>query len=271
MKKALVWMICIILVISVAFVSLLTLFFKEDVLSNEEVELLRAEYPYYDETLPDVSMTATVNDIRKVVKKNDTFIYCEVMGEPLIEEVYIMSGVPEIDEKLYKDIEQGFLRYQYPVKIISDTEGIFQKGQEISFCYGIIFQEYSPSPKAGDKIIIPISVGLGENEGIFFSDAIGYYSVTEKGYVMSAFKENSTKVYSGKKADNLMKTLVKTDEELSFYKELKKYEFDIYYGEENITDITAFKAKVTNELVPKNRVMIESLKELTVINDNADK
>ena len=204
----------------------------------------------------DYSPAAKTETIRDYIKINDTYAYCEVTGEPLYEKVVVDNGVEGVDND-----KMVMTRYQYPVKIISDTEGIFQKGQEISFCYGLIFQDNCPSPKPGEKIILLISAGLGENEGVFYSDSLGYYSVTEKGYVMSAFREKGGFSYSGTKAENLMKELSKNEDELLYYSKLRKYEYELAYGSETFTDVETYKAKVKNELIPKNQEMVKSLKE----------
>lgn len=257
MKKTFIIALCLILITSIFL--LCSSFFKEDMLTKEEVKLLRSEYPYYD-TDSNQAESSQNADFRNKIKCTDTYLYCEVIGEPALEEVYISSGVEEVDKKLYEGVEHGFICYHYPVRVIKDTDGVFIEGQEISYCYGVMYQDSSPSPEKGDKIVLPIGVGLGGNEGLFFSGTTGYYYVTDDGYVISAFRELDDFVYSGKKVDSLMTALQKTKEEKDFYLMLKESLYNSAKGKDGFADYEAFKSKVKNELVIKNQEFIKSLK-----------
>lgn len=229
--------------------------FEKQELDKDEVQALRKDYPFYDDYEDTILMSVSPVEItvRDAIKLNDTFVYAEVVDAPIQEKVVIDNGLSGIDK-----VEQEVVRYQYPIKVISDTEGLFTKGQIITYCYGIILQDYCPSPKIGEKIIIPISVGLGDNEGVFYSDSFGYYSITSNGYAMSAFRERGGYNYSGKKAENLMKELVKSEEENTYYIKVKAYEFDRSEGKEGFKDVNTFKAKVKNELVALNSKVVNS-------------
>lgn len=260
-KKKRFYLIILLLFLSVA-VCCLTQLLPKRRLDDKEIQKLRLEYPimYKGEVNPLMSVDTSKSGIRKIVEGADTFVYCEIIGEPVYRKIFIGTGIAELDKEVFENTEYNAVQYHFPIRIISDTEGIFEKGQEITYCYGVTNQDYDPNRAIGEKIVIPIYISGGESKGEFYTSIKGYYYITTEGYAISAFSENNIR-YNGLKVDVLMESLAKTESEREAYLELKKQEYEWFRGEDGFVKIEDFKSKVKNELVPKNQELVKSLKE----------
>ena len=232
MKKK--WKIIIPVIVSVIAGIIFLLFPKtaEEKLSEDEINALRADYKVYNEENPLVDYKAEYYNqtVRDYVKNADTFVYCEVSADAFFEE----STVGDI-----KNI---------PVKVICDTEGILPEGFEFAFIYGILNEGYSPSPEKGEKAVIPIHISFYDDEIQFGSSKNGYYYVTDDGFVLAAFEERGTDVYTGLKLENLLSKLKKTHSEKTEYINLNKEHYQKSNGFNGFENLESFKNRI-NEFI----------------------
>ena len=221
MKKKLVF-ITVVIVLSIVSIIAVNYFPNKEVLTSQEIISLREKYPVFDEEIPNPENVI----MRKIsfeerITTVDTFAYCEVVGDVRYIKVNAGSGHEILDNKLNDmGIDTTLIKYQYPVKIISDTEGLFDEGTEIYYTNGLSNQNYSPAPNIGDKIIIPITVDRYND--LIFSTRQGYYYVTDNDYVLSGYAEDEGFEFTGIKRSELMKKLKKTDKQVDVYNELRK-------------------------------------------------
>lgn len=162
-------------------------------LSGEEIAELRQQYPMYGKKFPELAAIVWFS-FEDVLKMADTVIYGEVTGD---YEVY--EG----------DVAEW---YEYPVSVIEDTKGLLSKEEQISINHTALLKEYYGELSEGMKIIVPV---IKEKNGTnrYNYNVIGMYYVTEDGYVISAYDEESRadKVYSGMYVERFLKELRELD------------------------------------------------------------
>ncbi|MBE6730357.1 MAG: hypothetical protein E7564_01560 [Ruminococcaceae bacterium] len=204
----------------------------EERLSEEEIESLRTKYVLYDQENPLVEFTSEYYNktIRDYVKNNHTFVYCEVLRDAYEE----LSGLDRIT--------------YVKVKVISDTEGFFEEGDEFAFRYGIMDSYYSPQPKKGDRIVVPVGFSIYNKIFDIYGDRNGCYYVTEDDFVISAFFERGDIKYSGIKIDSLMKKLKKTYLESTEYLKLMKEEYNHSSGRRGFENLNEYKKLIRSKI-----------------------
>ena len=141
----------------------------------------------------------------------------------------------------------------YDIKIIKDSEGIYEEGAITNFAYGRANQANAPKPKVGEKIIIPITLGETDSTAENYAGFRGYYYITDEGYGIAAFEEETETYYSGKTAENILKSLKKTDAERNAYLAEKKEMYEKSGGEYGFTSIEMLREQIKEKLANKNK------------------
>ena len=171
-----------------------------DPLTDAEIEALREEYPDSAEEPPMLSMRDYTFAER--VSQNDTFVYVEITGEPQFYSIALGNG----DEKPMQKGETvdssraGY--FEYPAKVIRDANGIFEGGEEITVSTPFLFFDYTPSFKAGNRIVAGVMKDEYKETRYQFSARCAYY-VTEDEHVLSCFKELEGDEKTGLTVDGL--------------------------------------------------------------------
>lgn len=188
---------------------------KYEKLTKNEIENLRVNYPLYSGSPDGFFVTSEYVPIDTVVDLSDTFVYCEVIGNVYYSRYEMSTGDTEFDEKL-ESYGAGLevTKFYYPVKVIKDTEGLLSEGFEFSYSCSSVYYDLMPQPDIGDKLIIPLHLYKRDNGEVMYetgNQAVFY--VTDKEYVLAAFKSDADEKYSGLKAENVMNVLKKTAEQ----------------------------------------------------------
>lgn len=162
-------------------------------LSEAEIAALREKYPIHGTKIPE-TVCMVQYSFEEAVEMANTVIYGEVTGD---YESYF-SGIVDW--------------YEYPVNVIEDTEGLFLKGEQIFINHTEIMKDYYGTLSEGMKVIVPV---IKDNDGgnRYNYSVIGMYYVTEDGYVISAYDEESLadQVYSGMKGQQFLEKVRKLD------------------------------------------------------------
>ena len=179
-------------------------------LSQQEIKELRDIYPIYGKVVPD-NLSMVTPQLDEVANVMESFVYAEVVGEEIRYNKNISLGDPELDTKrAEKGLDGEYEFFEYTLRVITDTEGKYSEGEIITITSNEMFRGYKPELEDGMRIVVPVE---RENEG---STRHGYtvtgmYYVTEDGYALSAFDENTAAMarttYSGIKVENLLKEL----------------------------------------------------------------
>lgn len=209
MKKFNKAIICMLAVIILAGAVLTVGYFKpfqpEDRLTEQQIAFLRDKYPIYGlKTPPTVDMAPP--SLESGIRVADTFVYGEILEELPTYEKYIPFGIPAFDGKTEgKGLSNTETFYEHSVLVISDSEGLYEKGDVITIAANIIFKEHNPELKSGMKFVIPVSKD-DDKEGRTQFSVSGMYHVTDDGYVISAFDEATSKQkLSGIKVESFFK------------------------------------------------------------------
>ena len=247
MKRRILVIISVLLLIIFTF-SACSSSVPQKVLSEEEVAALREENDYriYGGELNNASVSEDVKTLREFIIETDTFVFCEVVKEPEFVEVFLESGFSEVDN----DGNNPTARV-HTVKVIKDSESIYTKGEVITFFYGLAGQEDCPSPKKGEKILIPMRDAYATSPADGKSSYYGYYYVTESDNVISAFKEEEKSIYSGETVNRMLSILKKTDEERDIYLAEEKRMYERSGGKYGFTSIEMLREQIKEKLEAK--------------------
>lgn len=245
-KRKLIILTAVILLITLSLLVIPNFNFSEQTLSDDEIEELRVSknYKIY-EAYYNPLMSYEVISMRKHIERSDTFIYCEVVSN-LYRVPIIMS-----EEDKEKDPDDLPKLIMYDIKVISDSEGLYEKGTITNFAYGRANQTNAPRPKVGEKIIIPITLGEKNSTAQNYSGCRGYYYITEDGFGIAAFKEDEEYTYSGKTAENILAALKKTDEERKAYLSEKIESYEKTNGEYGFNSIDMLRKQIKERLSSK--------------------
>ncbi len=181
----------------------------EPVLSEEEVEALREEYPIQPistHPLIDIDTSGTVEEMATTM---DTAIYGKVISPRKWKSVSTAgTDHPELEEKKGTG-SASFLCYE--LEVIRDAGGKYKKGDKVVFSLTEMLEGTVPDFQEGDGVIFMGAYSDGEenaleNEiGITFK---GIYYVTDDGYALSTCGEDpQTARASGMTADDCLDLL----------------------------------------------------------------
>ena len=155
-------------------------------LSEAEIAELREEYPVFPLAFPPM-----------------------VDGRfPTLDELIV-----DVDFFVYGEVIEKYYNYRYTIRVIQDTEGFYEKGEEITIRNGIMFADYTVSFEEGMKIVYGAGVSKKDAKETGYI-GVGTYYVTEDGYVLSAFPEEPKTMkwhrpYTGVKVEYLLRKLRK--------------------------------------------------------------
>ena len=218
---------------------------QEEQLSKSEVEQLRVLNGYKTYAIYNENFSYVEISMRTHIERCDTFAYCEVISKPYRVPIYLT------EEDKDKNPDQLPKLLMYDIKIIKDSEGIYEKGAITNFAYGRANQANAPTPKVGEKIIIPITLGEPDSTAENYAGFRGYYYITDEGFGISAFEEEPETYYSGKTAENIIKSLKKTDAEREAYLAKKNEMYEKSGGKYGFTSIEMLREQIKEKLEAK--------------------
>lgn len=199
----------LVLILSVCFVFVLNRNAKEDRLSEEQIAALREQYPICG-SHPLISVRRLT--LPEVKDASETFIYGEVVEDISTYTVTSSTGNATLDEKRKQNgIVDEFEFYEYTIEVISDTEGKREAGEKITIAANSDFKDYNPRLTDGMKVVVPVTADKKVPARNYYL-VDGMYYVTEDGYAISAFREDTAtakSITSGLKVDELLKLLKK--------------------------------------------------------------
>ena len=178
-------------------------------LSKEEIEALREEYPDSAGQPPMMSMRDYT--FSEKVSQRDTFVYVEITGEPQFYSINLSSGGDEKPMKKGETVGSSrAAHFEYPAKVIRDANGTFKGGEKITISTPYLFFDYTPSFKAGDRIVAGIMKDEYKKTRLQFAARCSYY-VTEDEHVLSCFKELEGDEKTGLTVDGLFEEVRKAE------------------------------------------------------------
>lgn len=202
----------IISVIALAIICIMSIIINSSTqrLPKQKILELRKQYPIYGKEIPD-SLSMETPQLEEVAAVMESFVYAEVIGEEVTYSEYIPFGIPELDAKRAANGLDGIYDfYEYSLRVIEDTEGIYTKGEKISIISNEVFREYNPKLEDGMKVVVPVRKQDDDTVRHGYH-VVGMYYVTDNGYAISAFDEvectTLSRTYSGIKVDALLKEL----------------------------------------------------------------
>lgn len=182
-------------------------------LSEDQIEELREVYPIYQLAYPP-ELSGRFPSLDEAIEDVDSFIYGEVIGELETYSEYIPTGIPALDEKQKRlGHTDGETFYRYRIRVIEDTEGVYQPGEELIMTSNMKYIDYKPQFKSGMKVVYGTVLSKYNPKETDYM-TVGTYYVTDDGYALSAFPEEqktmkSRGTYSGVKVEYLLKQLKK--------------------------------------------------------------
>lgn len=186
-------------------IGIITVHFSNQHLSKSELAQLRKQYPIYGPTISQELIDAFGKEayIEQYHEKTENFIYGEIVGEHTTfwRNQYTGKEAEKSCGNNWKEL------MEYTMIVSDDTNGIFEQGDEITLVSGIGSGLVAGLPvlAEGMKVVIPVYQDSFKESRYWWSE-VGMYYVTEDGYVISAFDEEtlSYKVYSGIKVEELL-------------------------------------------------------------------
>ncbi len=198
--------ILLLLVIAVVIYNI-----NKSTLSAGQISALREQYPICGIDAPqNISMRNA--PLSEVIEISDSFVYGEVVGDVATYTVDASTGNTKLDDKRNQNgINDSYDFYEYTISVISDSEGMYAKGEKITISSNVCFMDYNPKLSAGMKIIVPVFKDENSKSRHYYC-VDGMYYVTDTGYAISAFDEAampSEKTLSGKKVNDVLNELKK--------------------------------------------------------------
>ncbi len=206
-------MFLIFILMLVFFVSLCCLYtFNTPVqkLSESLIAKLREQYPVCGIDAPG-GIYLKKFSLNEIIKETDSFVYGEVIGDVSTYSVALSTGNTALDDKRKANgINDVFEFYEYTISVIVDTEGKYTKGEQITISANTEFLNYNPSFSDGMKIVVPVIRNKDKPTRHSYT-VDGTFYVTEDGYAISAFEEDSRSriALSGLKVEDLLNELKK--------------------------------------------------------------
>lgn len=159
-------------------------------LTAEEIEALRVDYPFCcNPGMVEIMFVP----IEENIERAHTFVYGEIIGEA------------EQYSSLWHD---GF---RYTTTVIDDSEGLFEKGEQVTFSETDWMRGMIPEFSNGMQFIAAYKVGEEDkNNGHCLWWSMFY--VTEDGYVIATFDEalmGSELILNGMRVEDVLKAVKK--------------------------------------------------------------
>ena len=187
----------------------------EPVLTEEQVESLREEYPVYRVVVDSNVFMDTSVPVEDLAKDMETAIYGKVISPRKWKSISLAgTDHPELEEKR-KELtgSAGTAEYLcYEVEVLQDAGGQYQPGDKVVFSIPGIVENTIPEFQEGAEIIFLGAYHDGEENAL--EDEVGttfkgIYYVTEDGYALSTCGEDpQTRARaSGMKAEDCLNLL----------------------------------------------------------------
>lgn len=180
-------------------------------LSEAEILGMREKYPVYEFWNTGEIINYRAVFVEQLVKEGsiEDFVFAEATGE--VETYYKHSTTGKITQnKEETNLKWWDEYFSYTVTVIKDTEGLFEKGEQIKLLNNISNDCVLPDLEEGMRIVIPINKWDGLEEEFYNWTSVGFYYITEENYAISAYDEaiSAEKIYfSGMKVNKLMQEL----------------------------------------------------------------
>lgn len=221
-------LVLLVLIAALAFNFILS---ASAALGDEQVSELRSKYPLYEGSPPLAVMRE--RGLKEMLSLCDAVILGEVTEALPEYSVVLVEGNDTPEGKIYEKGEQlglqmqntaSFMQYRVKVAEVisakSSGQGEVDGGQEAdidgqaeSICGDIIIavnsqlRGYVPEPEAGMKIVTPVKRGEGKHEGKYFYSRVGFYYVTDDGFVLSAYVEDEDNRFTGRTLEYLKRKI----------------------------------------------------------------
>ncbi len=181
-------------------------------LSAQQVASLREQYPIAGIELPMLISIRNNIPLSEVIEFSDSFVYGEVLGDVSLYWVDASTGNTIVDEKRAQNgIAETYTFYEYTISVIDDSEGKYEKGDQITITANIDFIDYNPKLEEGMQVVVPV-VKDEHNDSRHSYCIDGFYYVTDSGHAISAFDDtdsSSQKSFSGVTVEQLLNKLKK--------------------------------------------------------------
>ena len=210
-KKYFLALPIIVLVLGVFLI--LTLSDKNQRLTESQILELRDKYPVCGINAPPLMEMAPdgAYQFERALERSEAFVYGEIIGDYKLYSKKVTTGYEELDQKREENgINSSYKYYEFTLSVINDTSGTYTEGDIITITDNTAFMDYNPTFVDGMKVVVPI---YGRNDEKYPNrkaiTAVGIYYVTEDGYAISAFNEETRSNYelSGMKVEEAMEKL----------------------------------------------------------------
>ena len=221
----------LVLLVLIAALAFNFIFPASAALGDEQISELRSKYPVYEGSPPLAVMRE--RGLKEMLSLCDAVILGEVTEVLPEYSIVLVEGNDTPEGKLYEKGEQlglqmqntaSFMQYRVKVTEVisakSSGQGEVDGGQEAdidgqaeSICDDIIIavnsqlRGYVPEPEAGMKIVTPVKRGEGKHEGKYFYSRVGFYYVTDDGFVLSAYVEDEDIKFTGRTLEYLKRKI----------------------------------------------------------------
>lgn len=221
----------LVLLVLIAALAFNFIFPASAALGDEQISELRSKYPVYEGSPPLAVMRE--RGLKEMLSLCDAVILGEVTEALPEYSVVLVEGNDTPEGKIYEKGEQlglqmqntaSFMQYRVKVAEVisakSSGQGEVDGGQEAdidgqaeSICGDIIIavnsqlRGYVPEPEAGMKIVTPVKRGDGKHDGKYFYSRVGFYYVTDDGFVLSAYVEDEDIKFTGRTLEYLKRKI----------------------------------------------------------------
>lgn len=183
--------------ITLALLILLSSCGKSDRLSDEKINLLRAEYPLIDSSAG--SAEFVFYTLEKCMKWNQFYVEAEVLEA--LPDYYIEASADFNDGKTVQRIK--FRQFKVKIENVIYDNGENKISDEIIISCNYSMVDILPAFKPGDRYMLPLVYSDSEkHEGKYMIGTFNNIFYIADEYVISAYKEEKNDNYTGMRADD---------------------------------------------------------------------
>lgn len=235
----------LVLLVLIAALAFNFIFPASAALGDEQISELRSKYPVYEGSPPLAVMRE--RGLKEMLSLCDAVILGEVTEALPEYSVVLVEGNDTPEGKIYEKGEQlglqmqniaSFMQYRVKVAEVisakSSGQGEGDDGQEadiksqaektseqaesisgqaesisddIIIAVNSQLRGYMPEPEAGMRIVTPVKKGDGKHDGKYFYSRVGFYYVTDDGFVLSAYVEDEDNRFTGRTLEYLKRKI----------------------------------------------------------------
>ncbi len=206
-SKLFIGIICSVFIIAAVSIVIISTFGSSDEktafsITDAEKAKLRAHYPAFDSFPPNVSFSPDFKvTIEDVVEKLDLIIVGEVL-ESISDsksDIDIEKGTPEAaifdkQAKLGNDVKSN--RVQTKIRVLEILKGQ-EQSREIIARQSRLFVNYEPKCTPGMKVLLMLTAGKNESEGIYGMTKFGFFFITDDNRVVPAISDEGFDRFTG--------------------------------------------------------------------------